>query len=221
MGLDIAKLPDVDDGAVRADTCKFILNNDFTINLADQMHIDDLQTLTPDKPFVKIADCLLNIPENFPSTGRVREFLIEDKNFDGKLIDYKPVAALEKQWKQKHKEWVYVILYDKRIVKIGMTAAGMKERFNSYNSGSKRYMLRGTPATTNFMISQCNYLAILKGMSVEVYAQEVPSIVTRQIIYGKEREVVNRIAHEYESVLIDIYKETTGKIPFLCGQLGK
>lgn len=219
MSLDISKLPDADDGTVQADTRKFIVDNEFTIKLTDQMLMADLQSLIPNEPFIKIADCLLNVPANFPS--KRREFLIEDKNFDGKLVDYKVVDSLKGKWKQKHKEWIYTILYDKRIVKIGMTAAGMASRFSSYNSGSKRAMRKGTPATTNFMISQCNYLALLKGMSVEIYAQEVPSLTTKQIIYGKEEEVVNRVAHHYERVLIDIYKQQTGSIPFLCGQLGK
>lgn len=218
MILDKNKLPDVDDGTVRADIVKFIVDNEFTIDFSTQMHIDELQALTPGLPFVKIADCLLNTPDNFPPNKNAREYLIEDKNYSGKLVDYRVVDSMKKLWKQKKKEWIYVFLYDGRIVKIGRTSSSMDSRFTSYNSGSKRAMLQGTPATTNFMISQCNYLAVLKGMSVEVYAQEVPSIVTTQIIYGTVTQVENRIAHEYERMLINIYKNLYGARPFLCGQ---
>ena len=218
MILDKNKLPDVDDGTVRADIVKFIIDNEFTIDLSTQMHIDELQALTPDLPFVKIADCLLNTPDNFPPSKNAREYLIEDKNYTGKLVDYKVVDSMKKVWKQKKKEWIYVFLYDKRIVKIGRTSSSMDSRFTSYNSGKSRAMSKGTPATTNYMISQCNYLALLKGMSVEVYAQEVPSITTTHTIYGTVTQVENRIAHEYERMLINIYKKRYGARPFLCGQ---
>lgn len=212
--------PLVDDGSIRPEILKFIKNNDFTIDLKSCVLMEDFQTLFPDEKFVKIADCLLNTPENFPS-NRAREYLIEEPSFDGKLIDYQPVDSIKSKWSIKNTEWVYTILYDGRILKIGMTCAGLSSRFDSYNTGKKRAMIKGTPATTNYMISQCNYLAIRKGIKVEIYGYEIPRVTDKRIICGVEREVVYRIAHDYEGVLIELYRQQTGNIPFLCGQYGK
>ena len=209
-------LPKVDDGTIYSDIVKFIIDHNFTISIDDQLTMIDLQALVPDHNFEKVAECKLNIAEYFPSNKRL--YLTEGSEFDGKLVDYQVGTKFKKKWDEVEKEWVYTIVYNGRVLKIGMTSSGLKSRFGSYNTGTKKAMIKGSCATTNFVITQCNYLALLKNIKVEVFAYEIPSVWTTQIIFGRETQVLNKVAHKYESVLIDIYKQATGKIPFLCGQ---
>jgi hypothetical protein len=161
----------------------------------------------------------LNTKKNFPSSSR--KFITEDKDFDGKLVDYIPTLEFKEKWKKEGKEWVYTIVYDGNVVKIGMTSSGMLSRYTSYGAGTKKAMKKGSCATTNFVVSQCNYLALLKGMKVEIFAYEIPSITTTQVIFGRKEDVLNKVAHHYERVLINIYKNNMNDcIPFLCGQEG-
>jgi hypothetical protein len=214
----IENYPSVDDGTVYPDILKFIKENDFTVNIDKQMKMTDLQKQIPSYKFKKVADCVLNTKQNFSTSSR--KFITEGKNFDGKLVDYIPTPEFKKKWKAEGAEWVYTILYDGNIVKIGMTSSGMSSRYTSYGAGTKKAMTKGSCATTNFVVSQCNYLALLKGMKVEIFAYEIPITRTTQVIFGREEEVLNKVAHAYEFVLIDIYKNCTNGIPFLCGQSG-
>lgn len=207
--------PAVDDGTVYPDIRKFIVDNQFTVPVNDGMSMAELQALVPNNEFVKVADCVLNIQQHFPRNKR--EFLVEDPNYDGKLVDYLIVPEYREKWYMPEKEWVYTLTYDNIVKKIGMTSSGLASRFNSYNTGTKRAMIKGSCATTNFTISQCHYLAIRQGVKVEVHVHEIPSIWTVPTIYDREIPVLNKIAHKYESVLIDIYKQANGSIPFLCG----
>ncbi len=209
-------LPTVDDGTIYSDISKFISNGEFTIDINSTMSLTDFQALIPEEPFVKIADCKLNTGENFP--GGKRKLITEGPDFDGKLVDYSVLAPFKSKWAKEEKEWVYIICYNSKIKKIGMTSAGLASRFGSYNTGTKKAMKKGSCATTNFVISQCNYLALLKGINVEIFAYEIPCIWTQRVIFGREEQVLNKVAHKYESILIDIYKKSTGSIPFLCGQ---
>jgi len=209
-------LPAVDDGTIYPDILKFIISNDFNIKVEDQMSMTELQALVPDHAFVKIADCALNTGQNFP--GGNRRLISEGRSFDGKLVDYLVAAPFKQKWAQAEKEWVYTIVYDGHVVKIGMTSSGMKSRFGSYNTGTEKAMRKGSCATTNFVVTQCNYLALLKDIKVEIFAYEIPSSWSTQIIFGREVKVLSKVAHKYENVLIDIYKKADGSIPFLCGQ---
>jgi hypothetical protein len=218
MSIDKKALPAVDNGTVYPDITKFISAGAFTIDIDSEMKMDDLQKLIPNQVFVKIADCKLNTSENF-SGGR-RRVINEGPDFDGKLVDYDVVPIFRKLWFLKEKEWVYAIVYNGRIVKIGMTSSkdGLAGRFGSYNTGTQKAMKKGSCATTNFVVTQCNYLALLSGIKVEIFAYEIPSSWTTENIFGRTVQVLNKVAHKYETTLIDIYRQVNGNIPFLCGQ---
>lgn len=215
MKLNYRALPKIDDGSIYADITKFIKQEQFTIDIDTLLPMTDLQALIPGYTFEKVADCRLNLPEYFPGG---RQHLVENLSFDGKLVDYIVLPEFSSKWKETQKEWVYTIVYDGKITKIGMTSSGLSSRFGSYNTGTKKAMRKGSCATTNFVITQCNYHALLKGRTVEIFAYEIPSVWTEEIIFGEKIQFLNKAAHIYETTLIAKYKEVTGNIPFLCGQ---
>ncbi len=211
------KYPKVDDGTVYPEITKFIRGNGYAFNLKNVPTVAQVEKLAGQK-FFKIADCVLNIAENFPKAKR-RSF-INGTNWSGKLVNYIPLKSHVNLWQRDQKEWLYIIAYNGRVVKIGMTSSGFASRFGSYNTGTKLAMIKGSCATTNFVLTQVNYLSIMNRVKVEIYAYEIPENWTTFNIFGKKQKVLNKVAHKYESTLIDLYKQKFNFIPPLCGSYG-
>ena len=197
---------------------KAIDNDDFVFSLEKQMSVDDFFKISKLK-LTKIADCVYNIKENFPNSKRK---FINGPEWTGKIVDYIPIPGREKEWKAEAQEWAYAIVYDGKIVKLGMTSAGLSSRFSSYNCGTKKAMIKGSCSTTNFVLTECNYLALLLALDVEIYAYKIKEVIlpTGTNIAGEELFARAQVAPAFESRLIDVYKEETGSIPPLCGQKG-
>ena len=212
-----ANFPTVDDGNVYREITKVIEKNEFVFDLDKQISMLSLQKMLPEYPFIKVANCVLNVAENFLGKNLTRRKYIDSTSYQGQLVDYIPIANIKNLWNDTPKEWVYTIVYNGKIVKIGMTSSGLSSRFTSYKSGTILAMIKGSCATTNFVVTQCNYLALLKGIKVEIFAYEIPQLITEQIIFGKKEKVLNKVAHQFESTLINIYKDSKGYIPPLCG----
>lgn len=209
--------PKIDDGKVYPEIKKFLQDEDFVFDMNKLLTVDQVKALADDAHFFKIADCVLNTKENFPKSKRK---FINGKNYDGQLVDYIPLKKYEKLWKAEQKEWLYLIAYSKKVTKIGMTSSGLKSRYSSYNCGTKKAMIKGSCATTNFVVTQANYLAIQKNLEVEIFAYEIPENWTETVIFGKKQKVLNKVAHKYESTLIDLYYKKTEKMPPLCSASG-
>lgn len=215
--LNNAKIPDVDDGVLYPEITKYIKDGKFVFDYNKQMTVDDFEKYLSGEKFEKVADCVLNLQENFPFSRRA---FISGKDYTGKLVDYIPISKKEDLWKKEEKEWVYLLCYNKKIVKIGMTSSGLSSRYGSYNCGTKKAMKKGSCATTNFVITESNYFAKLNGIDVEVFAYEIPEKFVEENIFGRKKMVLNKRAHKYETTLIEIYQEHTGKLPPLCVAYG-
>lgn len=205
--------PPADEGAVYLKMQHLIQNGNF-VGLENQITVKEMQKLIPIHSFIKIATCVLNIPENFPGSSRC---FIGGKDYSKKLVDYVPIPEHRGDWRSLDNEWIYCIVYDKYVVKIGMTSSGLANRFSSYNAGSKDAMRKGTCATTNFVISECNYLALRKNMSVKIFAYKIPVDDVEIEVFGKKVRGKAKIAHIYEKTLLDKVLAATGKLPVLCG----
>ena len=207
---------------------KALNENGFVFSLNKQMSIEDFYKIS-NLELTKVADCCYNTKENFPLRvkkdgtlyKKQREY-INGPEYTGKTVDYIPIPGREKDWKTEAQEWVYFIVYAGKIVKIGMTSAGLASRFGSYNCGTKRAMLKGSCATIKLIITECNYLALVQGLDVEIYAYQIEErmIPTGIIIAGEELSARAQVAPAFESRLIDLYKEERGSLPPLCGQKG-
>ncbi len=215
--MKVCDLPKVDDGSIYPETQKFFRDGEFLFDYQRLPTIFEMENMVYTK-FEKVATTVLNIKENFPKSARK---FIDGPNYKGKLVDYIPEAECEKSWKIKDIEWVYAITYNDHIVKIGKTAAGLSSRFGSYCTGTRANMSKKSPATTNFVISESNYLALRCGLSVDIYAYRIPQKWIDIKIFGQSRRVLCEVSHKYEEVFIDKYKNHYGMIPPLCGQQGK
>jgi len=137
-----------------------------------------------------------------------------------------PYDGAEDAWK-KSQEVVYALVADNRVVKIGGTRAGMKDRWNSYLCGhcvSERYKkdcskypgkMSGTNATIYHTIE--NSLLRGKGKAKwDIWCWVIPPLVATRTILGDDVDVVVQMYHAYESRCIKKYKDITNVIPILC-----
>jgi len=211
------EFPKVDDDKIYPEITKYILNGKFVFDIDKLLNVNKLNDHIAPNKFIIASECFLNVPDNFTDSKRT---FISGPNWMGKLVDYVPVTAMKKNWTKKEKEWLYTLTYDEKIVKIGMTSSGLSSRFASYNCGTKKAMIKGSCATTNYVVTQCNYLALMNNMKVKIYVYEIPERWTNIEIFNNSTKVLTKVAHKYESILIEKYKNITGNIPPLCSAYG-
>ena len=170
--------------------------------------------------------CVLNTPDNFPykinkdgKRSKVqREYLEDNPNYTGKKVDY--FAVDETIWNDNNNEWLYFFAYDGHIVKIGMTTSSLKERMSSYCCGTSRAMTKGSCSTTNFILSECNCIAIYSNINVEIYAIYCPKEKTTLERFGETNTVYKSTASDQERILCKLFHKTYKHKPVFCVQEG-
>ena len=168
----------------------------------------NFETLSQKSYFIPIANIVLDkeINDTGKSKGeKKRNTLIKLDNFNKELID-------------KKKEWLYIIVINNRIVKIGGTRSGIKERFGSYLCGHHiaERNKSGKASETNKYVYNTLYFYLEQGCEIKLYGFELPVEEITRIVFGKETKIRVQTFHSYESVLIDDFKKQNGFIPFLC-----
>lgn len=201
-------------------------NDNFKFNISEQPDLVDFKKVI-NEDVILVAKCVSNTPEFFPpklkNNGEPyavqREYYNPaDENYDGKKVDY---IKKDKAWTDTDNEWLYLLAYDGRIVKIGMTIECLMKRFGSYSCGTGRAMEKGSASTTNFIITECNALAISKDMKVEIYGIPVKKQKV-EVSFGDMIKIITLSAvREMETMLTTIFKKAYGKKPVLCVQEGK
>lgn len=182
------------------------INEKFVVDTSSELYSDDFLF---SNGFKLSGKGILNTNENFPKSRRKK---INNKDFDGILVDYLPVSGSEFDWHMVPSK-VYAITFDEKIVKIGQTSKTLKDRFGSYACGTRQYRERGTCSTTNFHLMEAAYAAIMMGQDVSVYSFDVPKEVMELEVFGETVKEPVRIAHIYENVLLNQYKKIVGKFP--------
>lgn len=202
------------DGKLTFDVSKEPTIAEFTDRIGEPIHL--------------VARCVLNTPENFPyktkkngtPTKKQREYFIDDPTYTGKKVDY--LAIDEAKWNDINNEWLYCLVYNKHIVKIGMTITSLKERWcGSYSCGTSRAMTKGSCSTTNFIITECNFGAVHCGMDVEIYAIPCPKEAVTVSRFGEKKTIYTSIVRGYETMLSRCFHTTYNHKPVLCVQEGK
>jgi len=158
--------------------------------------------------FMPIADITLDneINTSGKKTGlKKRNTLIKLENFDKKLIEEKT-------------EWLYILTINGRIVKIGGTRDGIKNRFGSYLCGHHipERKKSGKASETNKYIYNTLYFYLENGCNIKLYGYKLPQEHITRSMFGKDVKIRVQTYHSYESILMDEYKAQCGFIPFLC-----
>jgi hypothetical protein len=131
------------------------------------------------------------------------------------LIQFIPKIS-NKEFNKKT-EWLYLLLINGRIVKIGGTRTGLKGRVDSYLCGHhiEERGKSGDCSKTNGFIYNTFEFYLQLGCKIEMYAYELPKTQITIEIFGKETIINAQTYHAYESSFLDDYKKTYNKYPEL------
>lgn len=158
--------------------------------------------------FTKIADVVLD-NELFTSGKK------EGNKKRNTLIQFIPTISSEIF--NKKTEWLYLLLIDGNIVKIGGTRTGIKGRVSSYLCGHhiEERGKSGDCSKTNGFIYNTFEFYLNLGCKIEMYGYELPKTEFSIDIFGKETKIIAQTYHAYESTFLEDYKKKYNDYPVL------
>jgi hypothetical protein len=193
-------------------------------------NIEELRDQSPIKKWVKLIPRDKTIPvEEFKEHGHfihLANVVKDDELFpsgekQGKkkrntLIELKSVvdAGLLEQ----KSEWLYMIVINERVTKIGGTRDGIKGRFGSYLCGHhiEERGKSGKASETNKYIYNTLYFYTEMGCDIKLFGYKLPEEEITRSVFGRDVKIRVQTYHSYESILIDEFRKQCGFIPFLC-----
>jgi hypothetical protein len=193
---------------------EYVTESGLIFDFTKEMTISDFEEILGENTTL-VAECNFNSLKN-RRVGE-RKAVIDGEDFEGNLVRY---DGLHEYWKDSSAEWIYCITYNGHIVKIGMTITSLEDRYRSYLCGSRKAMDKGSCSTTNFVINETNYAALLSDVKVEIHAIRLDKVKSEVTRFGVTKEINMSVARDYEEMVTDLFVEYSGHIPVLCVQKG-
>ena len=131
------------------------------------------------------------------------------------LIQFIPKISNEEF--NKKIEWLYLLVINGRIVKIGGTRTGLKGRVASYLCGHhiEERGKSGDCSKTNGFIYNTFEFYLQLGCKIEMYGYVLPKTQITIEIFGKETKIIAQTYHAYESTFLEDYKKIYNDYPVL------
>ena len=131
------------------------------------------------------------------------------------LIQFVPKIS-DKDFTKKS-EWLYLMVINDRIVKIGGTRTGLKGRIGSYLCGHhiEERGKSGDCSKTNGFIYNTFVFYLNLGCKIQMYGYELPKTEITIEIFGKETKITAQTYHAYESTFLEDYKKKYNEYPIL------
>ena len=114
-------------------------------------------------------------------------------------------------------EWLYLLIINGRIVKIGGTRTGIKGRVASYLCGhhiQERDKSGDCSKTNGFIYNTFDFYLQL-GCKIEMYGYKLPKTEITIEIFDKKTNIIAQTYHAYESTFLEDYKKIYGDYPIL------
>jgi len=158
--------------------------------------------------FIPIADIVLD-NELFTSGKK------QGNKKRNTLIQFIPTIANEAF--NKKTEWLYLLVINGMIVKIGGTRTGLKGRVSSYLCGHhiEERGKSGDCSKTNGFIYNTFEFYLNLGCKIQMYGYELPKTEITIEIFGKETKITAQTYHAYESTFLEDYKKNYNEYPIL------
>lgn len=132
------------------------------------------------------------------------------------VIKFEPCIS-ETEFTRKS-EWLYLMTINGRIVKIGGTRTGLKNRTQSYLTGHHTLERgkSGSCSSTNAYVYNTfdHYLAL--GYKIALYGYLLPTARVSITVFKKRIDIGAQTYHAYESMFMEDYARAYGAIPQLC-----
>jgi hypothetical protein len=227
LEVDLVFCPDVSGCSVWIDRDNTVrpLHND----ISGLVNIDEHYEKSSIKKWVKLISIDKTIPfyeynrrEYFSPIADVvldRDVFASGKNQGNKkrntLIQFVPTIAIEEF--NKKSEWLYLLLINDKIVKIGGTRTGLKGRVSSYLCGHhiEERGKSGDCSKTNGYIYNTFEFYLNLGCRIQMFGYKLPKTEIQIEIFGKETNIVAQTYHAYESTFLEDYKKTYNEYPIL------
>lgn len=131
------------------------------------------------------------------------------------LIQFIPTISNEIFCKKT--EWLYLLIINDRIVKIGGTRTGLKGKISSYLCGHhiEERGKSGDCSKTNGFIYNTFEFYLQLGCKIQMYGYELPKTEISIEIFGKETKITAQTYHAYESTFLEDYKKNYNEYPIL------
>ena len=131
------------------------------------------------------------------------------------LIQFVPTISTEAF--KKKTEWLYLLVINGMIVKIGGTRTGLKGRVVSYLCGHQieERGKSGDCSKTNGFIYNTFEFYLNLGCKIQMYGYELPKTEISIEIFGKKRKITAQTYHAYESTFLEDYKKNYNEYPIL------
>lgn len=178
------------------------INEDFNISFSNELEIS---RWVEKYDLIKVASASIE-PNIIDPTKRLYKVL--------------PVKSQEDQFKTKQ-DLIYFLVFDGKLVKIGGTMTGLKDRITSYYCGTRNNRERGTCSVTNYHVSEAIFAALATGKIVEFYIFKIPQVIINRPILGIEQEISCQVYPAYEKSFIELYCKETGHNPLLSKNKAK
>jgi hypothetical protein len=127
------------------------------------------------------------------------------------------IARISNELFAKKSEWLYILVINDRIVKIGGTRTGIKGRAASYICGHyiEERGKSGDCSKTNGFIYNTFEFYLSLGCKIQMYGYELPKTEITIEIFGKETKITAQTYHAYESRFLEDYKSQYSGYPIL------
>jgi hypothetical protein len=158
--------------------------------------------------FIPIADIVLD--SELSTTGKN-----QGNKKRNTLIQFVPTISPEEF--NKKNEWLYLLVINGAIVKIGGTRTGLKGRVASYLCGHhiEERGKSGDCSKTNGFIYNTFEFYLSLGCKIQMYGYELPKTEITIEIFGKEKKITAQTYHAYESTFLEDYKKNYKEYPIL------
>ena len=158
--------------------------------------------------FIPIADIVLD--NELVTSGKK-----EGSKKRNTLIQFIPTITNEAF--SKKTEWLYLLVINGMIVKIGGTRTGLKGRVSSYLCGHhiEERGKSGDCSKTNGFIYNTFEFYLKLGCKIQMYGYELPKTEITIEIFGKETKITLQTYHAYESTFLEDYKKNYKEYPIL------
>lgn len=150
---------------------------------------------------------------------KVCDVLLDEDTARKTAIKFVPVIPV-KDW-QEHCEWVYIFTCDKRVLKIGGTRTGLKNRTQSYLCGRPEFREKGTCSTTNYVIYKSFQALLEAGHVIEMWACRLQEHKIEVENIGIKCTVPVQTYHVFEAKMLEAYKQQKGAFPILSNNADK
>ena len=190
-------------------------------DISGKSYVQEMYEGSPVKKWIKGIPLEKTVPlAEYPQASyfkHVASVQLDTKN-DKCLVRFIP--RIEKEEYDRKTEWIYLLVVNDRIVKIGGTRDGLRGRTTSYCCGVHvvENGKSGKASVTNSYIYNTFEFYLKLGCQIEMYGYELPVITLPPITILDRQDVVIRpqTYQAYETIFIENFVQLYGFQPFLC-----